>query len=47
MKKVLIIAGMLKIGGAEKVARDIGYYADKEKYEILKYAIAIHIMDKY
>ena len=34
MKKVLIIAGMLKIGGAEKVARDIGYYADKEKYEI-------------
>lgn len=34
MKKVLIIAGKLCIGGAEKVARDIGYYADKTKYDI-------------
>ncbi len=34
MKKVLIIVGKLCIGGAEKVARDIGYYADKDKYEI-------------
>ncbi len=34
MKKVLIIARKLSIGGAEKVARDIGYYADKSKYDI-------------
>ena len=34
MKKVLIIIGKLYIGGAERVARDIGYYADSEKYEI-------------
>lgn len=31
--KVLIIAAKLHIGGAEKVARDIGLYADSEKYE--------------
>lgn len=34
MKKVLIIIGKLCVGGAERVARDIGYYADPEKYEI-------------
>jgi len=34
MKKVLIIVGKLSIGGAEKVARDIGYYADKSEYDI-------------
>lgn len=34
MKKVLIIIGKLKIGGAERIGRDIGYYADKTKYEI-------------
>ena len=34
MKKVLLIIGKLYIGGAERVARDIGYYADPEKYEM-------------
>lgn len=34
MKKVLIVIGKLNVGGAEKVGRDIGYYADKTKYEI-------------
>ncbi len=34
MKKVLIIARKLSIGGAEKVARDIGYYADKSEFDI-------------
>ena len=34
MKKVLIVIGKLCVGGAERVGRDIGYYADKEKYEI-------------
>lgn len=34
MKKVLIIIGKLTIGGAEKVARDIGYFADKSKFGI-------------
>lgn len=34
MKKVLIIIGKLYIGGAERVARDIGYHADPEKYEV-------------
>lgn len=34
MKRVLIVIGKLYIGGAEKVGRDIGYYADKTKYEI-------------
>ncbi len=34
MKNVLIIIGKLKIGGAEKIGRDIGYYADKSKYNI-------------
>ena len=32
MKKILIIASKLHIGGAEKVCRDIGIYADREKY---------------
>ena len=31
--RVLIIAASLKIGGAEKVARDIGLYADADRYE--------------
>lgn len=34
MKNVLIIIGKLIIGGAERVGRDIGYYADKNKYSI-------------
>ena len=34
MKRVLIIIGKLYIGGAERVGHDIGYYADKSKYEI-------------
>lgn len=34
MKNVLIIIGKLVVGGAEKVGRDIGYYADKEKFSI-------------
>ena len=32
-KKILIIAASLRIGGAEKVARDIALYADPAKYE--------------
>ena len=34
MRKVLIIASKLYIGGAEKVAADIGLYAGPEKYEV-------------
>lgn len=34
MKKILIICAGLQLGGAEKVAADIGLYADSEKYEI-------------
>lgn len=34
MKKVLIIIGRLYIGGAERVGRDIGYYADPGRFEI-------------
>ena len=34
MKNVLVIAGKLCIGGAERVCRDIGYYADKEQFRI-------------
>ena len=30
----MIIIGKLIIGGAERVGRDIGYYADKKKYRI-------------
>lgn len=33
MKKVLIIAGALYIGGAERVARDIGFYAG-DRFEV-------------
>ena len=32
MKNVLIIIGKLIVGGAERVGRDIGFYADKKKY---------------
>ena len=32
-KKILIVAASLKIGGAEKVARDIALYADPARYE--------------
>ena len=32
-KKVLIIIATLRIGGAEKVARDIALYGDRERYE--------------
>lgn len=34
VKKILIIIGKLYIGGAERVGRDIGFFADKSKYEI-------------
>lgn len=34
MRKILIIIGTLRIGGAERVARDIGYYADPDKFSI-------------
>lgn len=34
MRKILIIAAKLYIGGAEKVAADIGFYADPKKYEV-------------
>ena len=34
MKRILQIAASLQIGGAEKVARDIGLYADPNKYEV-------------
>ena len=33
MKKILIIAAKLNIGGAEKVAQDIALHADHEEYE--------------
>ena len=32
--RVLILPSQLKIGGAEKVAADIGFYADQTKYEL-------------
>ena len=32
LKRILIIASKLHIGGAEKVCRDIALYADREKY---------------
>lgn len=34
MKRALEIIGKLYIGGAERVARDIGFYADPEKFQI-------------
>lgn len=34
MKRILQIAASLHIGGAEKVARDIGFYDDPPRYEI-------------
>ena len=34
MIKILILPSQLKIGGAEKVAADIGFYADQTKYEL-------------
>lgn len=34
MKKVLIIAGGLQLGGAERVARDIGWFADRCRFQI-------------
>lgn len=33
MKRILMIAASLKVGGAEKVARDIGLYGDPEYYQ--------------
>lgn len=33
MKKILVIIGKLSIGGAEKVAYDIGHYRDKNKFD--------------
>ncbi len=33
MKRILQVAASLQIGGAEKVARDIGLYADPNEYE--------------
>ena len=37
-RKVLLIAASLRIGGAEKVAADIGLYADPQKY-IIHYVV--------
>lgn len=34
MKKVLVIIGSLKIGGQEKVGKEIGIHIDRNKYEI-------------
>lgn len=34
MKKVLVIAGRLFIGGAERVCRNIGWYADPEQFRV-------------
>ena len=34
MKRILIIIAKLYIGGAEKVGRDIGFYADKDEFDI-------------
>lgn len=34
MKKVLIIAGKLYIGGAERVCRNIGYFADPGRFQV-------------
>lgn len=34
IKKALIVAAALRIGGAEKVARDIGLFADPERFEV-------------
>ena len=34
MKKVLEIIGSLKIGGQEKVGKEIGIHIDRKKYEI-------------
>lgn len=34
MKRALVIAAKLNIGGAEKVAADIGFYADPAEYEV-------------
>ena len=36
--KVLLIAASLRVGGAEKVAADIGFYADSQKY-IVHYVV--------
>lgn len=34
MKNVLIIIGKLNIGGAERVGRDIGYFADPQRFAV-------------
>lgn len=34
MKKVLIVVGKLYIGGAERVCRNIGFYADPKRFQI-------------
>lgn len=34
MRTILVIAAKLKIGGAEKVAADIGFHADPQRYEV-------------
>jgi len=34
MKTVLVVAGKLTIGGAERVCRNIGYYADSSRFQI-------------
>jgi len=45
-KKILLVAPVLTIGGAEKVVRDIAWYADPQQYEmhllILKDAVGIY-----
>ena len=32
--KVLLVVGTMNIGGAERVARDIGVYTDRSQFEI-------------
>lgn len=46
MKKILEIIGSLRIGGQEKVGREIGLHIDREKYEI-HYLVFDEIKEPY
>ena len=46
MKKILEIIGSLRIGGQEKVGREIGLHIDKDKYEI-HYLVFDEITEPY
>ena len=46
MKKVLEIIGSLRIGGQEKVGREIGLHIDRGKYEI-HYLVFDEIKEPY